>query len=57
MAARQPMVRSQAAPLFRRSMATSFNYAEQPRLRLGSVAPNFKAKTTQGDIDFHEWIG
>ena len=30
---------------------------EQPRLRLGSIAPNFKAKTTQGDIDFHEWIG
>ena len=30
---------------------------EQPRLRLGSVAPNFSAKTTQGDIDFHQWIG
>lgn len=30
---------------------------EQPRLRLGNVAPNFKAKTTQGDIDFHEWLG
>lgn len=26
-------------------------------LRLGDVAPNFKAPTTQGDIDFHEWIG
>jgi alkyl hydroperoxide reductase subunit AhpC len=26
-------------------------------LRLGSVAPNFKAQTTQGDIDFHEFIG
>ena len=22
-------------------------------LRLGSTAPNFKAETTQGDIDFH----
>ncbi|KAF2864264.1 hypothetical protein K470DRAFT_273637 [Piedraia hortae CBS 480.64] len=31
--------------------------AEQPRLRLGSVAPNFKAKTTHGDVDFHNWIG
>ncbi|EEP77934.1 mitochondrial peroxiredoxin PRX1 [Uncinocarpus reesii 1704] len=26
-------------------------------LRLGSVAPNFKAVTTKGDIDFHEFIG
>jgi len=25
-------------------------------LRLGSVAPNFKAQTTKGDIDFHEYI-
>ncbi|MEM6395042.1 MAG: peroxiredoxin [Bacteroidota bacterium] len=24
-------------------------------LRLGDTAPNFKAKTTQGEIDFHEW--
>jgi alkyl hydroperoxide reductase subunit AhpC len=26
-------------------------------LRLGDEAPNFKANTTQGPIDFHEWIG
>lgn len=26
-------------------------------LRLGDKAPNFKAKTTEGDIDFHEWLG
>jgi len=26
-------------------------------LRLGSVAPNFKAETTTGPIDFHEFIG
>ena len=26
-------------------------------LRLGSTAPNFKAETTAGLIDFHEWIG
>jgi len=26
-------------------------------LRLGNEAPNFKAKTTTGDIDFHEFIG
>jgi len=28
-----------------------------PRLRLGSTAPNFKADTTAGPIDFHEYIG
>ncbi|KAF2436160.1 thioredoxin-like protein [Tothia fuscella] len=42
-----------AAPL-RRFLSTT---REQPRLRLGSIAPNFKAKTTNGDIDFHEFIG
>ncbi|KAB5578081.1 mitochondrial peroxiredoxin PRX1 [Coniochaeta sp. 2T2.1] len=26
-------------------------------LRLGSIAPNFKADTTSGPIDFHEYIG
>ncbi len=26
-------------------------------LRLGDEAPNFKAKTTEGEIDFHEWLG
>lgn len=26
-------------------------------LRLGDTAPNFKADTTQGSIDFHEWTG
>jgi alkyl hydroperoxide reductase subunit AhpC len=25
-------------------------------LRLGSIAPNFKAKTTKGEIDFHQYI-
>ncbi|QDS71837.1 peroxiredoxin 1 [Venturia effusa] len=44
----------QATTLFRRHLATP---AEQPRLRLGSLAPNFKAETTHGNIDFHEFIG
>ncbi|KAF1985812.1 mitochondrial peroxiredoxin-like protein Prx1 [Aulographum hederae CBS 113979] len=48
-------VQRPAQPLFRRFLATPAT--EQPRLRLGSVAPNFKAKTTNGDIDFHEFIG
>ena len=26
-------------------------------LRINDQAPNFKAQTTQGDIDFHDWIG
>lgn len=26
-------------------------------LHLGDVAPNFKAKTTEGEIDFHEFLG
>ncbi|KAJ5959677.1 Peroxiredoxin AhpC-type [Penicillium vulpinum] len=42
------------APAFRRFFSAQM---EQPRLRLGSIAPNFKALTTQGEIDFHEFIG
>lgn len=26
-------------------------------LRINDQAPNFRAQTTQGEIDFHEWIG
>ena len=26
-------------------------------LRINDEAPNFKAKTTEGDIDFHDWVG
>ena len=26
-------------------------------IRINDTAPNFKANTTQGPIDFHEWIG
>ncbi len=26
-------------------------------LRINDIAPNFTAQTTQGEIDFHEWIG
>ncbi|MGB8989857.1 MAG: redoxin domain-containing protein, partial [Candidatus Sulfotelmatobacter sp.] len=26
-------------------------------LRINSEAPNFTAETTQGTIDFHQWIG
>lgn len=26
-------------------------------IRLGDIAPDFQAKTTQGDIAFHQWLG
>lgn len=26
-------------------------------IRLGDTAPNFVAQTTEGEIDFHEWLG
>lgn len=53
--AKSPVSASIATPLTRRFLATAAQ--EQPRLRLGSTAPNFKAKTTHGDIDFHEFLG
>lgn len=43
-------------PLLRRGFATPIA-SEQPRLRLGITAPNFRAQTTHGEIDFHQWIG
>ncbi|AOW06842.1 thioredoxin-like protein [Yarrowia lipolytica] len=35
----------------------SFKAEDQPRIRIGSTAPNFSAQTTGGDIDFHNFIG
>ncbi len=26
-------------------------------LRLGDEAPNFTAETTEGKVNFHEWLG
>ena len=26
-------------------------------LRIGDTAPNFQAQTTEGQVDFHQWIG
>ncbi|CAH6719844.1 peroxiredoxin Prx1p, mitochondrial [[Candida] jaroonii] len=35
----------------------SFDPSSQPRIRIGSEAPNFQIDTTKGKIDFHEFIG
>ena len=47
-------LKARPTPILRRGFATPTS--EQPRLRLGSTAPNFQAKTTHGDIDFHKHI-
>jgi alkyl hydroperoxide reductase subunit AhpC len=33
------------------------NEEDRMSLRIGDEAPNFQAETTQGKIDFHQWIG
>lgn len=35
----------------------TFKQEDQPRLRINSVAPNFDAETTQGKLNFHEYLG
>jgi hypothetical protein len=37
--------------------ASGTEYTAGMSLRINSQAPNFSAETTQGTIDFHEWIG
>ena len=51
----RPVLRIQrpAATPFRRGLAIP---AEQPRLRIGSVAPDFEAQTTHGKIKFHDFL-
>ncbi len=45
-----------SSPIFVRGVRT-FKQEDQPRLRIGSTAPNFKTQTTEGPIEFHDWIG
>ncbi|KAG0633154.1 thioredoxin-like protein [Tuber brumale] len=54
-----PAVRQLSTTLPRRleDLTGASNFQEQPRLRLGTEAPNFIAETTHGKIDFHEFIG
>ncbi|KIV84276.1 hypothetical protein PV11_00066 [Exophiala sideris] len=56
-----PVVRSRRTTAMATSTTNGFRgYAtpasSQPSIRLGSIAPNFQAKTTHGDIDFHKYI-
>ncbi|KAK9379776.1 thioredoxin-like protein [Kockiozyma suomiensis] len=50
-------LRSSVAINAARSFSVSRISFEKPSLRLGSPAPNFQAETTEGPIDFHEFIG
>lgn len=45
-----------ARPAFQACRAYSFKPEEQPRIRIGSVAPDWTAETTQGKISFHNFI-
>merc|ERR1712230_327954 len=38
-------------------LRTGANMAQKQGLRLGYTAPDFEAKTTKGDVKFHDWIG
>nr|WP_208408011.1 peroxiredoxin [Variibacter gotjawalensis] len=44
-------------PIQRASIPAS-NQGDVPvTLAIGDIAPDFKAKTTEGDISFHDWVG
>jgi len=46
------------APAAQDDHPTSHDNQEGPMaLRIGDEAPNFTAQTTEGGIDFHQWIG
>src|SRR6058998_1224784 len=38
-------------------MSTATSTAAPAMLRINDIAPDFTAETTQGTINFHEWIG
>ncbi|QPG76694.1 peroxiredoxin 1 [Brettanomyces nanus] len=48
--ARKPITRSSVRFL-------TFDAAKQPRIRIGSTAPNFVAPSTVGDLDFYKYLG
>src|SRR2546422_9528030 len=38
-------------------MAFPIDNEEAPMLRLGDTAPDFTADTTEGKVQFHQWLG
>ncbi|KAH8155504.1 uncharacterized protein LAJ45_00514 [Morchella importuna] len=53
----RPQLQRSVGPTRSIQYATGNKIREQPRLRLGTEAPNFTAETTHGKINFHEFIG
>ena len=48
--------------LLKKGTQTSQNSHDDPDMpmtqaRMGKMVPNFVAETTQGEIDFHKWLG
>ena len=48
--------------LLKKGTQTSQNSQDDPDMpttqaRMGRMVPNFVAETTQGEIDFHNWLG
>lgn len=54
-AARPQLARS-ANQIARFQLYSSFSAADQPRIRIGSTAPDWTADTTHGKISFHNFI-
>lgn len=50
-------LRPAASQFVTASRLLSFDPKDQPRIRIGSQAPNFTAATTAGEVDFHSYIG
>ena len=48
-------------PVSRRSPAAAMKHShdtgERMSLTIGDTAPDFEAETTEGQINFHDWIG
>lgn len=54
--ATRQLARPSALNLLQRQRYSTFKKEDQPRIRIGSVAPNFQADTTKGKVDFHDFI-
>ena len=60
---KNPIFLSPKTPLITKRHVSSYKKYQLPKthqimsLRLGDIAPNFTAQTSQGEINFHEWLG